>query len=258
MDRWLLGLVAGVLGGAGGALALRLTLPEARGAASLESPEAGGAARLERLERLLAALEARGPALEGRHPDPAAGAAQDAARLLATEGGQALRKALREEVVAALDTRIEALEKAGKAAAAPAAAPEGAKKRRVALAEAARELALSSDEEAALRKIYADAEEKMLKVVAGPEGDVEAVRKDLEDAKRDPKRRGIVMMKYMPKMLPRIADVMQVELEKQAAVEETLGADKAARLESEFNVIEGDPLGGGDDELRVEARRSNR
>lgn len=256
MDRWLLSLVVGLLGGAGGALAMRALLPGPEAAAGPGGGEPGLASRLERIEKVLLTLEARGPSLSGRAEGGAGPGLSSAAQVLASSDGQALRHALREEVAAALDTRLEALEKAAKGAQAPAAAPEP-KKRRVALAEAAHELALSSSEEAALRKIYADAEEKMLKVVAGPDGDVEAVRRDVEEAKRDPKKRNVVMMKYMPKLLPRIGDFMTLEMEKQVAIQEAVGPEKAARLESEFNVIEADPLG-GDNEFRVEARSSNR
>lgn len=255
----LLGLLAGLLGGAAGALAVRALAPAAPAVAAASS-DAVSAARLERIERTLTDLAAaRGPQLEGRRESNPGGAGDGessghAERLLSGSGGEAFRQALREELTAALDTRIEALKQASKP---PEGAPPAPKKRRVELSEAAKDLGLTGNEESELRRIYAESEEKMLKVVAGPDGDVEAVRKDMEEAKRDPKKRATVMLKYMPKVLPRIGDFMTVEMEKQAAIEATLGPEKAGRLESDFDVVEGNPFG-GDNQLRVEARAGNR
>jgi hypothetical protein len=250
MDRWLLGLLAGLVGGAGGALATHLLLPprdappEAPAAQvsrpQPESQRAGGAGgpvlearpedtlstRLERIERLLeAAARSRAEAAA----DPAALAL--------------VRKAIGEE----LEARMGALKPAegegkGKAAG----------KKRVTLSEAARELDLTSGEEAELRRIYADSQEKILKIVAGPDGDVDAVRREMDEAKKDPKRGAQMMAKYLPKVLPRLGEFMQVGLEREAAVQAAVGPDKAARLDNRFDVIEANPLGGMN-EMRIEA-----
>ena len=244
-----LGLVAGLLGGIGGALVVHYLVPPREPSAPAAVPEvltrpAEGApdpargpvlagrgdealaARLERIERLLA-QRAEAP---GAATDPASVAV--------------LRKALAEE----LDQRLGALE--SRAAGKDAKPPEP-KKKRVTLGEAARALELTSAEEAELRRIYAESQEKFLKIVAGPDGDVEAVRRDVEDAKTDPKKRNLVMAKYMPKVLPRIGEFLQVGMEQDAAVQAALGPDKAARLDSGFDVIEANPLG-GDAEMRIE------
>src|SRR5262245_15657288 len=156
MDRWLLGLLAGVVGGAGGAVAVHLLLPPRDGPPAPpaetrvsrpdpEGPGAGGAggpglearaedtlaARLDRIERLLeAAAKARAEAAS----DPAALALA--------------RKALGEE----LEARLGALKPEG----GEAKGPRAAGKKRATLSEAARELDLTSSEESELRRIYAD------------------------------------------------------------------------------------------------------
>lgn len=246
MDRWLLGLLAGLVGGAGGALAVHFLVQapervEAPGAAPVRAayaeeragttdrptlegrPEDTLAARLDRIERLLEAGRGAGGPARTDTADPAALAL------------------VRQAVKAELDAH--ALE--AKAAEAKDAKAADAGKKRVALSDAARELDLSAGEESELRRIYSDSQEKVLKILAGPDGDVEAVRRDVEDAKKDPKKAPLMMAKYIPKAMPRIGEFIQVSLEQNAAVQAAVGPDKAARLESDFDVIEANPIGGG-------------
>jgi hypothetical protein len=192
----------------------------------------GLAARLERIERL---LEAGGRPAGGR----ADGAADPAALAV-------VKKALGEE----LDLRMAAFE--AKLADGRGAKPPEPKKKRVNLSDAARELDLSAAEEAELRRIYTDAQEKYYRLIAGPDGDPEAIRREVEDARKDPKKTPMVVAKYFPKVLPKLPELMQVRAEQDAAVQAAVGADKAARLENGFDVIEANPL--GTNELRVEAR----
>src|SRR5687768_3404795 len=156
MDRWLLGLCAGLLGGAGGALAVRYLVPPGGEAAVTSAPER---------ERPVAAEPAPGPLLGGRGDDPLAARLERIERLLAARAEGAagaadpatvavLKKALGEE----LDQRLAAL-KDGGAGGKDAKPPEG-KKKRVTLGEAARALELTSAEEADLRRIYAESYEK--------------------------------------------------------------------------------------------------
>jgi hypothetical protein len=240
MDRWLLGLVAGLLGGVGGALAVHLLVapaPERGGAgptvpAAREEPRAGGtaapalearpedtlAARLERIEALLQGRQGRADA----PTDPAALAL--------------VRKAVGEE----LEARLGALEGQGAAAKKP---PEPAKKRAT-LEEAARELGLTSAEEADLRRIYAETQEKYLRILAGPDGDTGEVRRELDAAKNNPKVAAGLMAKYLPKALPKLGEIVQIGLEQNTAVEAAVGAEKAARLDERYDVVEANPFGG--------------
>jgi hypothetical protein len=258
MDRWIIALVVGLLGGVGGAIAVRLLFAEAPSHA-VETPAGGVDERLERIEASLASLAARGPLLEAAPAAPRSGAggADGAGLGLAFTGpqGEAFKQALREELGAALDQHAAKVRAAGDEAARAAKAKDPEKKR-VSLADAARELALTAQQEDELRRIYADSQEKMMRLVAGENGDVEAVRRDLDEAKRDPKKRSGMMMKYMPRVLPKMGEFLQITFDQQAAVDAAVGPDKAARLQDEFDVIEANPLGGG--EMRVESRVGDR
>jgi hypothetical protein len=249
MDRWLLGLLAGLVGGAGGALAVHHLLP--RGGAAESS--GGAPVRAERREEPAGTPDR--PTLEARSEDTLAARLERIERLL--EGGQgradtasgatvadpAALAVVRQAVKAELDAH--ALAEAAKSAEAKDAKAAEPGKKRLALSDAARELDISAAEEADLRRIYGDAQEKYFKILAGPDGDVEAVRRDVEDARKDPKKAPLLMAKYMPKALPRIGEIIQVSMEQNAAVQAAVGTDKAARLESDFDVIEANPIGGG-------------
>lgn len=252
MDRWIVALLVGLLGGVGGALAVNLLLPP-KAAAPEGGSEAGSAlaTQLARLEPALRALESSGPTLEGAPLRAgAAGVPLDAAQMAD------LRKAVREELATVIDQRIDKLKPAGGEAAAPAARRESEKKR-VSLADASRALDLSASEEDALRRIYAESQEKMMRLVAGDGGDVEAVRREVDEARRDPKKRQGLVFKYMPKMLPKLGEFIQVGMEQEAAIAEAVGPDKAERLQREFDVEEANPLGVGG-EMRVNARADGR
>jgi hypothetical protein len=62
----------------------------------------------------------------------------------------------------------------------------------------------------------------------------------------------MMMAKYLPKMLPRIGELMTIRFDQDAAVQAAVGADKAARLDSRFDVVEANPLGAMN-EMRIEA-----
>ena len=251
MDRWLLGLVAGLVGGAGGALAVHLLLPPKE--APSAAPEPARAARPEPREPREGG--SGGPALEAR-PEDTIGARLDrierlleAAAKTRTEAAAdpatlaLVRKAIGEEMEARMGgTKPIDLD--------PKFKVPG--KKRATLSEAARELDLSSSEEAELRRIYADTQEKYLKLIAGPDGDVDAVRRELDEAKKDPKKAPLMMAKYLPKMLPKIGELMTIRFDQDAAVQAAVGPDKAARLDSRFDVVEANPLGAMN-EMRIEA-----
>lgn len=249
MDRWIAALLAGLVGGVGGTLAVRQLFPQAA-PYEIESQGSGGVdARLERIEGSLAALAARGPMLEGSS-GPAGGRADTggsggvASALLTGPEGEAFKKALREELGLVLDQRLEKL-RASSDEIAKIARPKQPEKKRVNLADAARDLELTAQQEDELRRVYAASQDKMLRLAAGENGDVEAVRREVDEAARDPKKRPLIMAKYMPRMLPKIGEFIQIQMEQQVAVEAAVGPDKAARIESEFDLIEANPLGSG-------------
>ena len=119
----------------------------------------------------------------------------------------------------------------------------GSSRKRVSLEDAARELELSAAEEDELRRIYDESMNRFMKLAAGPDGDVEDVKRDLEEMKKNPAGARGMMMKYVPNMMKNIGEVMTISTERQAAVEKAIGKDKARRLNSEFDVIEANPMG---------------
>ncbi|MFM8386586.1 MAG: hypothetical protein ACKOCB_07220 [Planctomycetia bacterium] len=255
MDRWASLVLVGVLAGASTAVVARLVAPTAPTLESTADPQVD--ARLARIEAALAALAQRGPWLDGRGAAPAGEAAGPApAAGTPPEGAlsESFRSALRAELGKALESHATALREAGELAA-KAGTPSAPAKRRAGLAEAARELQMSADEEEMLRGIYAGTHEKMLRLLAKDDTEIESIRTEMEEATRDPKRRPAVIMKYMPRMLPRLGEVIGVQMEQKAAVESVLGSDRAARLERDFDLVEANPLGGGiEGDVRVERR----
>ncbi len=249
MDRWIAALLAGLVGGVGGTLAVRELFPPPA-ASELGSQGTGGVdARLERIEASLAALAARGPMLEGS-AGPAGGRSDVGgpggmgAVALTGPAGEAFKKALREELGAALDQRLEKLGKASDELE-QLARVKPPEKKRVNLADAARDLELTAQQEDELRRVYTTSQDKMLRLAAGEGGDIEAVRREVEEASRDPKKRPLIMAKYMPRMLPKLGELITIQMEQQTAVEAVVGPDKAARIDNEFDLIEANPLGAG-------------
>jgi len=241
MKYALLSVVLGVLGGALGAAGLHaLHEPEARTDGD-GGDLAASRALSERLDRLEAAMESRGlltARLEGR----------------TTEGGLATlppeeREALLDEYEAALAERLEPHVKTQVEAAVkaltekkPDETPRGMRGRpRKELAEVAAEIGLSASEEDALRRIYADSEEKIFAIMAKPDGDVEQVRRDIDAFKNDAAARPKLVQKYMPKFLMNVGDMMAVEQERQTAIVEAVGEDKAAQL-NRYDVVEANPI----------------
>jgi hypothetical protein len=257
MDRWIAALLAGVLGGAGGALAVRVLFPPTEGSTATTAPAQVDDARLARIEQALAGLAERGPGLTAA-PRPSSGPERGGSPAFALTGpeGEAFKKALREELGTALDQHAAKVRTAGEEAG-RAARGEPPGRKRMDLAEAAREMGLTADEEHGLRRIYDQSQEQFIKLAAGEGGDVEAVRKDLDEAKRDAKKRPLLFGKYLPKLLPKMGEVIQVRMDQQTQVETLLGAERAQRLERDFDVVEANPLGGGG-EMRIESRMGNR
>jgi hypothetical protein len=251
MERWFPALLVGLLGGAGGALAVHLLLPGRGGSESAAETDGTLATQLARVESAVQALAARGPTLEAAAAKASAADAASQAEHVAT-----LRKAVREELATVLDQRLDKLKEAGGEGAARAGRG-GPERKRATLAEAAPDLGLTRAEEDELRRIYGESQEKMMRLAAGEGGDVEAVRRDVEDAKRDPKKRQPLLFKYMPKMLPNLGEFMQVTMEQEAAVVAAVGQERAERIQREFDLVEANPIGVGG-EMRVNARAEGR
>lgn len=248
MAEKILVLALGLLGGVAGALGTSWLVKgttEGGGGSAVARGDADLALRLERLEARLGA-EA-GPLLAGRGAEPAAGASEALpSAALSPVAEAALVQRLTPQVEAIAARKVEALQKEKEQAQEQKDAPKPA----VTLAEAAAKIGLSAREEDALRQVYRDYEERMLKIVAGEDGDLAELQRDLETAKTDEGARPKLMQKYLPRVLPKLGEVMALEFEKQARIQEALG-EKASRLD-EFDIQESHPFGIGGS-MRVEA-----
>jgi uncharacterized protein (DUF2126 family) len=120
-------------------------------------------------------------------------------------------------------------------------------KKRVTIAEAARELNLTTAQEEEIREAYKHATDRMLKAFAEPEQTPEELRKELEEAKGDPGRRAAITMKFLPKMLGKLGDVMAIQTERDAKVRKAVGKENMAKLRT-YRLAEDDEFGLGDDD----------
>ncbi len=224
---WLFGQVAGGESGAGGV--------EGSDDASLLREQVADLTReIERLKNPPATLGVDAPA------GARAGAASEQAVV------DAVLAKLDERVDARVKTRFEELAaEEGTSGEGERRGRRGSRRKRVNLEDAARELELSAAEEDELRRIYKDSMDRMLKLAAGEDGDVEAVKRDLEEARKNPMAGRGLMMKYLPKIMNNMGEMLSITTEREAAVVKAVGPDKARRLNSEFDVIEANPIGGG-------------
>lgn len=116
-------------------------------------------------------------------------------------------------------------------------------KKKMTLAEAAAELELTADEEEAVRRIARETSEEFLKVVAGKDASVDDIRREFEEAREDPKKRAALTTKYMGKVMANLGGLMAVGMTHEQKMREALGAEKARRLDDEYDVTDLDPLG---------------
>ena len=215
---------------------------QVQGTGKVDSGEASGTESTELLAEQIAELQRKLRKLE----NPPATLSADAS------GGRSDQKAVVEAVMAKVEARVdermasqlaEKAQKEESAGEGPGQRRRGRK--RVSLADAAKALELSGQEEDELRRIYDASMNRFLKLAAGPEGDLEAVKRDIESVRDNPAGARGVMMKYLPNMMKDIGEVMAISTEREAAVVKAVGADKARRLNSEFNVEEANPMGQG-------------
>jgi len=199
--------------------------------------------RLTALERALGAAPRKPGLLRAREAGTATAALAPTATGPAEQVQGALTPLAAEwaaRVDAAVEKKIASMKERGELAQPTVQVP---KKKRLALAEAARALELSGPQEDGLRRIYEETNQHYYKMLAAPDGDPQDVRRELEEAAGDPARARSVFSKYMPKFLGNIGEVMQVEARKAEAISKLLGAQKAKRLEREFSIREDDVLG---------------
>ncbi|MDF1700094.1 MAG: hypothetical protein P1V36_02910 [Planctomycetota bacterium] len=243
MNQTVLALVVGVLGGVCGAYGATLFgSSETDTSTTADSTDLSELVlRLDRIESALgrpALHDAPGLKGSGDLPPSAVTADLADARLdaLVAKLEERLRPSIQESVKASV---TEAMDEGGSMAFAEA---EPAKKKAT-LAEAAAEIGLTADEEESVRRIARETSEEFLKILAGKDGSVDDIRREFEDAKDDPKKRGAVTAKYMGKVMTNLGGLIGVGLSHQTKMREALGAEKASKLEDGYDISDLDPLG---------------
>ena len=249
MRQAFLSFVAGLLGGGLGAVAATRWIPGGRG--GQEAPTAAEASSLDDIReqlRDLRALADRPKELAAPAVSPAArpgagtGPASDAA---AGAPSPALADAIEKAVAAGID-------RARKQDPGAFGAPKLEAKKKASLAEVSRELALSSAQEDDIRRAYAEATEKFLKIVAEPDSTPDAIRRELEEVRNDPAKRTALTFKYMPKVLGKLGDFMAIQADRDAKIHKALGKENVPKYEK-YKVTEEDPFGLDGDSITVGA-----
>lgn len=243
MNQTVLALVVGVLAGVGGAL-VATQFSSGSGATTLEGDGTDVSEIIVRLDRLEAAINRpalrAAPSLSGSSDRPVGDGAvvNDAGQLeaLVAQLEERLKPALQESVETSVS---EAMASQSEMVFSEAMPP----KKEVTLAEAAAELGLTADEEEAVRRIAKETSEEFLKVIAGKDGDVDEIRRELEEAKNDPKKRIELTTKYMGKVMTNIGGLMGVAMTHEQKMREAVGAEKASKLEDNYEIKDLDPLG---------------
>ena len=242
MDKLLVPVLVGLIAGAGGVLVGKSF------SGGTATPAAGGDTvvleeRIASLEEALAKQLAPAALLEGdARPaaTPAAGAGPLGVRALTEEELAALveqlQPSMREAAKLELDERIT--EKGGIEALIEA---EEAKKKAT-LADVAREMDLTADQEAEIRELARTTTDEFLKVLAGEDETVEDVRRAFEDALGDPAKRAELAGKYVSRLVSNLGPVMTTFMKYETGMTKILGPEKKEKFESEYEVTDLDPL----------------
>jgi hypothetical protein len=251
MDRFLIALFAGIVGGAAGALAVHLVAPETEAADAAAAPDA---ALLREVRDRLSAVEdrlARPTPVLGTRAGADGGAPSgggEVGPLGGAPGGLPSAEAI--EAIAARAAEKALAAHAERAGASAKPEPEG--KKRAPLAEVARDLRLTSAQEDDLRRIYAERIDRYLRIVTEPDGDPEALRRELDEAKDDPGKKMGIAMRMLPKYMAKLPEVMTVEADTRSRVAKVLGPETYRRYDG-YQVEEEDPYGMGGS-FRIDAR----
>jgi hypothetical protein len=231
MDRFLLPLLGALLGAAAGVFGAR-----ALGPAEPHVTPSGESRATDDLREQVAEIRRLldRPALAAAPPAPGAGAAVAPAPTGAAGVTAEQVEVIAAKVAQAIEDRRLAAEKAEKEA-------KVARRRRLPLAEAARELGLTAAEETEVRRAHEEAVEKMLKIMAEPESDAETLRRELLAVKNDPAKKMAIVTKKLPKFMTKLGDVMAIEAERQTRIVAAVGPEKAEKLE-DYDLEEKDPF----------------
>ena len=244
--------VAALLGGGVGAFAATHWLPGTRAGAVAPSGETGAALDAMREQwnewriqydrpRELAAPVTSGPITRS-----GAGSATSLADATTTPAASAALEAAIEKAVAA---GIESARKKDPATFGP---PPPDPKKHATVAEIARDLSLSSAQEDDIRRAYTESTEKFLKLLAEPDSTPDALRRELDEAKGDAGKRAGLMMKYMPKMLGKLGEVIAIQSDRDQRIHKALGAENVPKY-AKYKVAEEDPFGLDGSDINISA-----
>ncbi len=245
MNQFGVALLVGLLAGGAGGLGVHLLADSGATGGGSVTDEADLASINARLERIEAALDKRGltsaPTLRGTAPAP--DDAKPAAPL--DERFEALAARLEERLKPVVAESVQASMKEVMAANEEALAEEfeAPAKRKATLAEVAAELELSREEEEAVRRIARESTDAFFELLAGKDGNAEDVKREFEEAKNDPKRKSEISGKYMAKALGNFGGLITIGLEHQRKMKAAVGAEKADKIESGYQITDIDPYG---------------
>ena len=251
MDKTLVALLIGLVAGVGGGYAVHLFSSGQPGGSADTGGDMG--AVLERLDRIEAKLEKGDPAMTLRAPTSSArkGGALEHVAAQGDQAIEALLDRIDERVGKTVSERVD--KKLSELKGGVEVMQEEPAKPKMTLAEAAVEIGLTAQEEDDLRQIYTDVEEEMLKIIAKPDGDVEEIRRDIEEARGKPGGGISLMTKYMPKLMTNLGDFIALQATTESKIRKAIGKDKHDALEK-IDVKESHPFGlGGDMSFRMEA-----
>ncbi len=258
MNQTLLASIVGLLAGVGGAFTVHALQGDGSGGGGADLDWAPIQERLARIERQLDAQASPPGTLATTR---GAAGARDGGAIVNAAGDEVL-----EALVAKIDERVGKTVEEKLAAAREAEEKDGTSRRgrrrgrkRVPLAEAARELELTAQQEDELRRIFENTQSRVFKLLAGPDGDPEEVKREIMDAAKTPGGAQKLIPKYMPKVMSNIGEIMTIQGERESAIQKTLGPEKARRFNNDYSVEEDDFLGlrGGEMSIGVEARAGN-
>ena len=241
MNSTVLALLVGLVGGVCGALMGGMV---SKGAAPT-APDGGRAVDLSSLERRLEDIQAQLDELRlGTPGEPTLRGSAAGAEAMTAKRLDALADALAERLEPSVrktvgETVKESIEEMGRLDAIPSL--EVPAKKAVTLAEAARELELSAQEEADVRRITEESVTAFLEALADKETGIEGVKQDLLAAKDDPAKRAELIPKYLGRLMGNLGKVIVIGTEHEKKMEAAIGKEKAGRLDSEFALTDVDP-----------------
>ncbi len=251
MDKTMLALVIGLVAGATGSyMTNKLMAPtgdaigESGGAASVDEE------RLARIESKLDELRSERAGLSGARPAAEMGDAP----VMGSMTVDALVEKLDERMRASMKETLTELSESGGAVSELIEAPASKPKKRVKLADAAMELGLSTAEETALLRTYEEYEDKAIEIIAEDDDEAEEIRTKFKAARKDPMKM-LELIAYVPRIIPKAAELGQLRSDREKAIVDAIGEDNAKRLKDEFIVEEAGIFGlGGGDGMNMEVR----